>query len=161
MSDLNCLQGWLYLEPIFGSEDILQQMPNEGRKFRAVDATWRRVMAAVRKAPEVLVMCSDDELLKNLIEANKFLEQVQSVTSLLHSMSSLLSQLQAHGHCRYIPYLALTLRIVLAGSKRGPSEWCGTALNDLLRDKRLLMILVECLQFTSFATLQMLYSSWV
>jgi len=70
------LQGWLYLEPIFGSEDILQQMPNEGRKFRAVDATWRRIMAAVRKAPEVLLMCSDDELLKNLIEANKFLEQV-------------------------------------------------------------------------------------
>ncbi len=70
------MQGWLYLEPIFGSEDILQQMPNEGRKFRAVDATWRRIMAAVRKAPEVLLMCSDDELLKNLIEANKFLEQV-------------------------------------------------------------------------------------
>ena len=70
-------QGWLYLEPIFGSEDILQQMPNEGRKFRAVDATWRRIMSAVQKAPEVLVMCSDDELLKNLIEANKFLEQVQ------------------------------------------------------------------------------------
>ena len=79
MAGLKRLQGWLYLEPIFGSEDILQQMPNEGRKFRAVDATWRRVMAAVRKAPEVLVMCSDDELLKNLIEANKFLEQVQSV----------------------------------------------------------------------------------
>ena len=51
-------------------------MPNEGRKFRAVDATWRRIMATVRKAPEVLVMCSDDELLKNLIEANRFLEQV-------------------------------------------------------------------------------------
>ena len=74
----NGMQGWLYLEPIFGSEDILQQMPNEGRKFRAVDVTWRRVMAAVRKAPEVLVMCSDDELLKNLTEANKFLEQVHS-----------------------------------------------------------------------------------
>lgn len=73
---LSVLQGWLYLEPIFGSEDILQQMPNEGRKFRAVDATWRHIMAAVRKAPEVLLMCSDDELLKNLIEANKFLEQV-------------------------------------------------------------------------------------
>lgn len=73
-------------------------MPNEGRKFRAVDATWRRVMAAVRKAPEVLVMCSDDELLKNLIEANKFLEQVQSVTSFRHSKSVFLSQLQGHRH---------------------------------------------------------------
>ncbi len=76
------------MEPIFGSEDILQQMPNEGRKFRAVDATWRRVMAAVRKAPEVLLMCSDDELLKNLIEANKFLEQVQSRVNQTHASSS-------------------------------------------------------------------------
>lgn len=85
---LTYLQGWLYLEPIFGSEDILQQMPNEGRKFRAVDATWRRIMTAVRKAPEVLVMCSDDELLKNLIEANKFLEQVQLVAVfLLYTLS--------------------------------------------------------------------------
>ena len=39
---LRCQQGWLYLEPIFGSEDIMQQMPNEGRKFKAVDLTWRK-----------------------------------------------------------------------------------------------------------------------
>ncbi|KAG2430891.1 hypothetical protein HXX76_009864 [Chlamydomonas incerta] len=73
---LRCQQGWLYLEPIFGSEDIMQQMPNEGRKFKAVDHTWRRTMEKLSKNAEVLVTCADDELLKALAEANKLLEQV-------------------------------------------------------------------------------------
>ena len=96
------LQGWLYLEPIFGSEDILQQMPNEGRKFRAVDATWRRTMAAVRKAPEVLLMCSDDELLKNLVEANKFLEQVLPQTRKGHLIFCIEASQRLHQACQLL-----------------------------------------------------------
>lgn len=41
-------------EPIFGTDDIQTQMPNEARKFRAVDATWRRLMERLAKQAEVI-----------------------------------------------------------------------------------------------------------
>ena len=74
---LQVQQGWLYLEPIFGSEDIMQQMPIEGRKFRSVDAPWRRLMDKLARNSEVLIACSEEETLKNLTEANKLLDVVQ------------------------------------------------------------------------------------
>jgi dynein heavy chain len=32
--------GWMYLEPIFGSADIRQQIPTEGKLFEQVDDNW-------------------------------------------------------------------------------------------------------------------------
>ncbi|KAJ1632527.1 dynein heavy chain, N-terminal region 2-domain-containing protein, partial [Pavlovales sp. CCMP2436] len=68
---------WLYLEPIFGSEDIYRQMPTEGRRFQAVDGMWRKVMKAAQAVPDVLKVGEMDKLLEKFQEANKFLDLIQ------------------------------------------------------------------------------------
>jgi len=37
-------QQWRYLQPVFASEDIKMQMPNEASKFDEVDIAWRKLM---------------------------------------------------------------------------------------------------------------------
>ena len=46
---LKCQAVWLYLEPIFSSEDIMRQMPQEAKRFTQVDRLWRKVMAATEQ----------------------------------------------------------------------------------------------------------------
>ena len=74
---LKCQQTWLYLEPIFSSEDIVKQMPEEGEKFRQVDNEWRDIMNATKEAPDVITIGKDKERLDRLEECNILLDQIQ------------------------------------------------------------------------------------
>ena len=73
---LKMQSGWLYLEPIFGSDDIMQQMPAEGRKFKTVDTTWRKTMLKLELTSEVLVVGADEDLLGSLRKCNELLDEV-------------------------------------------------------------------------------------
>ena len=51
-------QGWMQNEPIFSSDDIMEQLPNEGKKFRTVDRQWIKSMDSAKSNPVVCVSCS-------------------------------------------------------------------------------------------------------
>ncbi|KAI8825240.1 dynein heavy chain and region D6 of dynein motor-domain-containing protein [Fimicolochytrium jonesii] len=68
---------WLYLEPIFTSEDIMAAMPTEGKKFRIVDKTWREIMANTAENPKILSVANIPGMLARLNESNVLLEDIQ------------------------------------------------------------------------------------
>nr|XP_006252735.1 dynein axonemal heavy chain 12 isoform X3 [Rattus norvegicus] len=67
---------WLYLEPIFCSEDIMQQMPEEGRQFQTVDRHWKDIMKFCAKDPKVLAATSLTGLLEKLQNCNDLLDKI-------------------------------------------------------------------------------------
>jgi dynein heavy chain len=67
---------WLYLEPIFGSDDIMRQMPTEGKLFKQVDKVWRDSMQKTFDEPMAIKVGRREGLLESLLEANKMLETI-------------------------------------------------------------------------------------
>jgi dynein heavy chain len=47
-------RAWMYLEPVFASKDIQQQLPMEAKRFAAVDRGWRKTMDATKRGPGVI-----------------------------------------------------------------------------------------------------------
>lgn len=68
---------WMYLEPIFTSPDIQQQMPEEGRKFAQVDKIWRDIMKNVYSEPHVLAIVEIEKMLERLKKSFGLLELIQ------------------------------------------------------------------------------------
>ncbi|XP_052133206.1 dynein axonemal heavy chain 1-like, partial [Frankliniella occidentalis] len=67
---------WMYLEPIFCSEDIARQLPAEMKKYAAMERFWRRIMKTASDYPKPVAICPDKRLLEQLKENRALLEQV-------------------------------------------------------------------------------------
>nr|XP_019941835.1 PREDICTED: dynein heavy chain 1, axonemal [Paralichthys olivaceus] len=74
---LACQRSWLYLEPIFSSDDINQQLPVEGKRYQQMEKIWKCVMKNAFNNPKVIELCPDGQLLTKLKKCNTLLEQVQ------------------------------------------------------------------------------------
>jgi len=59
-------RAWMYLEPIFSSDDIMRQLPTEGKRFANVDRTWRKLMAAASQETDVITFSKTARLLIQL-----------------------------------------------------------------------------------------------
>jgi dynein heavy chain len=73
---LSLQKNWLYLEPIFGSEDIMRQMPVEGKKFQAVDAFYRRMMKDAVELKLIVTVTTVDNLANQFLKFNTELELI-------------------------------------------------------------------------------------
>jgi len=78
---LTCQRNWMYLENIFGAEDIQKQLPVESQKFLIVDRSWKNIMH--RTHDDTLVLNSllpldnGQTLLSTFIMNNEALESIQ------------------------------------------------------------------------------------
>jgi len=67
---------WMYLEPVFKSDDIIKQMPVEGQKFREVDRAWDQLMKKVQLNDAALAVMEIKDLGKILKDNNEKVEEV-------------------------------------------------------------------------------------
>eukprot|EP00928_Gymnodinium_smaydae_P009061 TRINITY_DN13347_c0_g3_i1.p1 TRINITY_DN13347_c0_g3~~TRINITY_DN13347_c0_g3_i1.p1 ORF type:complete len:4331 (+),score=1052.12 TRINITY_DN13347_c0_g3_i1:55-13047(+) len=74
---LKVQRAWMYLQPIFDSQDIMKQLPTEGKKFRLVDSKWRQAMGRLHNNGHALTACSQEGLLETWQNANSDLDVVQ------------------------------------------------------------------------------------
>ena len=87
---LKVQSAWMYLEPVFSSDDIINQMPREGGKFKQANIAWHNLMCKIHDNPAALTVIQIEELGETLKSAMEKLEEVQKgLNNYLESKRSL------------------------------------------------------------------------
>ncbi len=71
-----CQKTWMYLEPIFASDDIHKQMPQEGNWFKDVDNLWKTTMDAIDNDPGIIDLAERENIKDSFKDANKKLDRI-------------------------------------------------------------------------------------
>ncbi|XP_073386148.1 dynein-1-alpha heavy chain, flagellar inner arm I1 complex isoform X3 [Physcomitrium patens] len=74
-------QKWMYLENIFGAEDIKQQLPDAAKRFDYIDKNWKKIMSETYKTPNIVSACGVEGRLDTLWMLFKALENCQKSLS--------------------------------------------------------------------------------
>ena len=83
---LVCQKTWMYLENIFGAEDIQKQLPAESQKFLVVDRSWKQIMARTKKDP----LCMNS--MEDIAEGVSLLDQFNMNNAALDSIQKSLEE---------------------------------------------------------------------
>jgi len=67
-------RGWMYLEPIFASDDIKKDLPEEKRKFDSIDSNWRQIMQKFYNEPNLWENIDSEKYKTDFVGYNGHLE---------------------------------------------------------------------------------------
>jgi len=60
---LKTQRGWMQLEPVFSSGDIMNTMPKEGKWFNDVDTHWKTTMSAIAEEPCIMDLADKENIM--------------------------------------------------------------------------------------------------
>ena len=78
---IKCQRAWMYLEPIFSSEDIKKKLSLEKQKFDGVDKNWRTTIDLFYREPFIWDGIESDKVKNEFDQNNKILDQIQKSLS--------------------------------------------------------------------------------